>query len=180
MQRDKAPAGEASKPWYRHLTLWLVLMPAMGGVVAGLGIAVTGFSNPPQLVVDDRIDVGRATHQLHERERRAGELGLAARVHFDEAERLQVILSSSEGNDLPDQLAVTLYHPTMEDRDETYDLIRAGDGRYVAERSGDEPGRRYVHVEPERDGEWRLIGERQAEDAVLELRPRRPVFAERE
>ncbi len=169
---------EARKPWYKHFWLWFVLTPPIVSVFVGTSLVYTAFSHPDSLVIDDRIDVGRATHQKHERERLAGEMGIAADLVLEEGERVKVSLEYRERDAAPERLWLRLSHPTLESRDLELSMQSAGSGRYLAEWpvTAEPLGRRYVQMEPA-DREWRLVGELHAGAGGLRLEPRQPIFS---
>lgn len=177
-------SGPEAKPWYRHFWLWFVLTPPIVSVFVGLGLVFAAVTYGDSVVVDDRIDVGRATEQKHHRERLAGERGIRAELSVDtEDGRLGIVWFAEEG-EAPETLQLSLIHPTRAELDLRRRMEPAGGGRYDAAlgeigTSTGKLGRRYVQLEPE-DRSWRLVGELQAGDSELRLAPREPVFSARE
>ena len=171
---------EARKPWYKHFWLWFVLTPPIVSVFVGTSLVYTAFTHTDSLVIDDRIDVGRATHQKHERERLAGELGIAGDLVLEEGHRVVLQLEYGSADAEPDGLWLRLIHPTLETRDLELDLQPAGGGRYLAKwpTAGEPLGRRYIQVEP-KDRSWRLVGELRWGEDEMRLEPRTPIFATR-
>ena len=150
------------KPWYRHLWPWLVMIPPAGAVVGGFVTAWLA-GGPPALVVDDYAEIAMATELDQARDRRAAELGLAARVQLDpDAARpglvtAAVSLQASSGQVVHlDALTLRFVHATREEFDRETSLERRA-GRYsgLIERR---PGRFYVHL-GDPAGSWRLVGE---------------------
>lgn len=169
--------GRAPKPWYREGWLWFVLTPPMCSIVVGLGLVFAAVTYGDSEVVDDRIDVGRATHKLHERERIAEEVGAAAELRVSES-GVEVVWDGDEAA-RPETLRLLLTHPTRADADRVVYLKASDDGFRPVDgdtEAGTPLGRRYVQIEPE-DGRWRLVGELEADAGSLSLRPRPPVFA---
>lgn len=44
--------NETSKPWYKHLWPWLVMLPPLAAVIGGV-VTLILAGGPPDLVVDD-------------------------------------------------------------------------------------------------------------------------------
>ena len=141
-------------PWYRQFWPWfLIALPACA-VVASLFTIWLAVSSPNALVVDDYSRIAKYTEQRMDRDRRAAELGLVARVRsVAEAGVLEVHLEPA-GFD-PGALAARLSHPTLENRDRRLELARSPEG-WTA-RTEPFSGRWYLQIEP-LDGDWRLAG----------------------
>jgi len=154
------------EPWYRQFWPWfLIALPACA-VAASLFTIWLAVSNPNSMVVDDYSRIAKYTEQRLERDLRAAELGLTARVRtVGEAGVIHVQLEPA-GID-PGLLALTLSHPTVERLDRQVELARAPEGW----TGSTEPfqGRWYLQIEPA-GGEWRLAGEIDG-SGLVELRP---------
>jgi hypothetical protein len=154
------------EPWYRQFWPWfLIALPACA-VVASLFTIWLAVSSPNSMVVDDYSRIARMTEQRMERDLRAAELGLSARLQVvGEAGVVEVRLAPA-GFD-PGALTLRLSHPTLERFDRRIELTRSPEGW----TGSTEPfsGRWYVQVEPA-TGDWRLAGETGSSGQV-ELRP---------
>jgi hypothetical protein len=155
-----------TEPWYRQFWPWFLIALPGSAVVASLFTIWLAVSSPNSMVVDDYSRIARMTEQRMERDLRAAELGLSARLQVvGEAGVVEVRLAP-EGFD-PGALTLRLSHPTLERYDRRIELTRSPEGW----TGGTEPfsGRWYVQVEPA-DGDWRLAGEI-ASSGRVELRP---------
>lgn len=153
-------ADNVNAPWYRHLWVWLVMIPPASAVVAGF-ITAWLAGGPPALVVDDYSEISLATEQRQSRDRLASELGLSAQLKLPdtstELAEVQVELDATRsGFQPPRQIQLQLIHPTREGLDQAVTLQQSG---AVYHGSLSRPGSRvYVQLE-DLDGQWRLVGE---------------------
>ena len=165
-----------TKPWYRYLWPWLVMLPPAASVIAGLTTAWLA-DGPPALVVDDYADIAQVTVERAERDERARDLRLAAQVQLRPADQrptpVRVVLSAGDvGFRLPAQLLLELIHPTREELDRRVTLQSEG-GAYVGVLSRP-PGRLYLQLS-DTASQWRLVGELNARSVDLELLATRAV-----
>lgn len=161
-------------PWYRHLWVWLVMIPPAAAVVAGFVTAWLAGA-PPALVVDDYSEIAMATELQRARDQLASNLGLTARLAIDgdgDAARLRVEVNARQPDfRSPDRLQLQLIHPTHQERDQAVELGRNGagyTGRIIRPAS-----RVYVALS-DLDGQWRLTDELPAGAARLDLEARAP------
>src|SRR5690606_26146077 len=116
--------------WYRHFWVWFTLVPLIGSVIAGfvtLYLAGALFA----LVVDDFGRLAMAVELDQQRDRRAAELGVGARLQLrpQAAGRGQAVSISLTGA-APDRLRLELIHPTLEQMDQRV-LLRRDAGAYT-------------------------------------------------
>ena len=154
------PDNDQDKPWYKHLWVWLAMLPPAAAVIGGLTTAWLA-GGPPALVVDDYADIAKVTVERAVRDRRASELGLGAELSLQPLSetRSQLRLSlavTMPGYAQPDGLQLELIHPTREERDQLIELQRSG-SVYVGELESP-AGRVYLQLS-DPDGGWRLVGE---------------------
>lgn len=163
-------ADNDDAPWYRHLWVWLVMIPPAAAVVAGF-ITAWLAGGPPALVVDDYSEIAMATEQSQNRDRQARQYGLAADISLPaegaSPASLQLVLRATQSGFLaPAQLQLQFIHPTREELDQALILERAGD---LYTGTLNRPASRvYVQLE-DLDGQWRLVGELPAGATALEL-----------
>lgn len=163
-------ADNTNLPWYRHLWVWLVMIPPAAAVVAGF-ITAWLAGAPPALVVDDYSEIAMTTEQSRKRDRLARQLGLAAFVELaapgDTADTVQLTLrAEQDGFRAPPQLRLRFIHPTREELDQALTLAREG-GRYTGQLARPE-SRVYVQLE-DLEGQWRLVGELPAGATQLDM-----------
>ena len=156
-----------AKPWYRHFWVWFILTPVIGSVIAGF-VTLYLAGAPPSLVVDDFGQIAMAVELDQQRDRRAVELGVAARLQFDapsgdSARAVTVSLSGAA----PDSLRLELIHPTLEQMDRHVILKRRGNLYAGTMQRADT--RLYVMIS-DAAGNWRLTGVLEPRQEVLELK----------
>jgi len=139
------------RPWYRNYMVWVVLTPLIGTVTASF-ITLFLAGAPPTLVVDDFGQIAMAIEQNQQRDRRATELGLAARVEVTADGAVTVRLQGAA----PPRLTLELIHPTLDTLDRSVMLTREGDAWRGRVQRPD--SRMYLQVTDDA-GEWRLTGE---------------------
>lgn len=163
-------ASVMDKPWYRHFYVWLVLTPLIATVI-GSFFTLYLAGSPPSLVVDDFGQIAMAIEQDQQRDRRAAQLGVRARLQLDPraAEAGQAVALDLAGA-APDRVRLELIHPTLDTRDRSVMLTRQGDIYVGVVPRAD--SRLYVQVTDDA-GEWRLTGVLERGAGSLELAPGR-------
>ncbi len=160
-----------SRSWYRHFWVWFVIAIPVAAMFMGFTTLYYAVSTSDGLVVDDYYQAGLAINRTLDRDRRAAELGLVARVSIQagEAGWIQVVLDGVQ----PEKLRIRLMHPTLADQDVELVVPRGADGRFRGDASIRVPGFWYVLLEPATDADWRLLGRiRLPEQGFVEIRPR--------
>ena len=158
-------------PWYRQFWPWFIMVPPAASVIAGL-LTFYLAGGEPSMVVDDYGRIAMATEQRAERARRAGELGLTARIVIAadsgvDVQPVTVTLGQRDGtDDWNGGLVLRLIHPTREKLDRTIGLT--GSRGHYAGRFERPPGRYYVSLSDSAET-WRLTGELTAGAVLLEL-----------
>lgn len=161
-----------TKPWYRQIWPWLVMVPPAAAVVGGFWTAWLA-GGPPALVVDDYGEIAMVTQQRYARDQRARELQLSGGLEFMAAASdmgtVRVHVNAGDSRFvLPAAVRLQLVHPTREQADRDA-LLSGGNGQYSGEIERP-PGRVYVQL-ADLDETWRLVGELQAGSTQLDLRP---------
>jgi hypothetical protein len=155
------------KPWYRHFWLWFMLTPVIGSVIAGF-VTLYLAGAPPSLVVDDFNRIALAIELDQQRDQRATELDVTARLQLkpELASSGQVVAVSLTGT-APDGLTLELVHPTLEHMDQRVTLKRDADGYAGSVVRADT--RLYVLLSDD-TGKWRLTGVLEPGQNVLDLK----------
>jgi len=156
-----------AKPWYRHFWVWFIITPVICSVVAGF-VTLYLAGAPPSLVVDDFGQIAMTVELDQQRDQRATELGVAARLQLDaqsagSAQAVTVSLSGAE----PDSLKLELIHPTLEQMDRQI-ILKRSDDRYTGTMQRADT-RLYVLIS-DGAGSWRLTGVLDPRQEVLELK----------
>ena len=169
--------------WYRQFWPWFLIAFPLSAVVAGFITLYLAIISDTGLVADDYYKRGLAINTDLGRYERAQEMGLWAEIELlplatpsaEQADGQQaditVRLHSTKVDSVPElAMRLGLVHPTMEEQDQSVDLLPAKDGVYRARI--DMPGNGYWHVNLESAGsEWRLTGRAHlAEQPLLTLR----------
>jgi hypothetical protein len=155
------------RPWYRHVWLWIMLVPLIGSVIAGF-VTLYLAGAPPALVVDDFGKIAMAVEMDQQRDRHAAELGLGARLEFgDPLEGNGRTVAISLSGAAPDRLKLELIHPTLEQMDQRV-LLKRTDHAYTG--SVVKPDTRLHVLISDEQGSWRLTGILAAGQDALDLR----------
>ena len=142
------------RPWYREPLVWLVIaIPALA-VVVGLSMLGYSIASYDGLVVDDYYKEGKAINQRLERQRRAAELGLEARLEFrPDLGQLSLVLDGNPGLAYPDRLRLSFHHSTRSNLDAITEPVRSGDRLYSSPLPQLVNGKWYVVLENE---QWKM------------------------
>lgn len=147
-----------TKPWYKQFWPWFIIFFPFVSVVAGLTTVVIAINNADSLVADDYYKEGLAINQVLDRDRKASELGLSANIMLNRStQQLRLILKSSQNISLPEELQLSMLHPTQAERDKAW-LLRHEQGDVYSTDTGSlVAGSWHIVLEP-LDKEWRLAG----------------------
>lgn len=147
------------QPWYREPWPWLLMLGPLIVIVAGVITAYLAVVSNDGLVEDDYYKQGLTVNQRTERDRRAGELGMAVEfVLSGDGQRIRALLRAREGVALPDALALRITHPTRSGLDQSVMLQAEGAGLYTGALSPLPDGRWHISVEDDKS-QWRLLGD---------------------
>ena len=146
----------STTPWYRQRWPWILMSLPATSVVLGFTLLYLAISSDDGLVVDDYYKQGRAIDQTIARSVRAADLGLSAELRFAAGE-LVVRLTANDLSEQPEELLVTLVHPTQAGFDQVLRASRDGD-QLVARFAPLSAGRWLIQIE-DREKQWRLRGE---------------------
>ncbi len=143
-------------PWYRQPWPWLLMAGPAIVVVAGfvtLGLAIRSADG---LVADDYYKQGKAINMTLNRDARARELGLRARISMMQDGLVSLTFDSA----VPpaSQLRLTLHHPTRSGFDREVTLARTPDGSYRAAMPAIDAARWTITLDDE-SRTWRLTGD---------------------
>jgi len=162
------PLSAASKPWYREVWPWLLMLPPAFAVAGGVAMVYLASSTPTALVVADYARIEALTRERFERDRQAAALGVAARLSFTSMPsriEVELVVPSTA---LPRTLILNARHATNPAADRVLTLVRDG-GRFVA-LAELAPGSYGLELLPA-DGSWRLGHDAARPSGSLELRP---------
>jgi hypothetical protein len=144
-----------SKPWYREPWPWFLMsLPAIA-VVAGLTTVWIAYRTADGLVVGDYYKAGLAVNQTLEREDVARALGLTATLNTENG--TLTLSLAGKLKTYPEQLILTLAHPTRQGMDQTLNLQHKGHGQYRANLPAMHAGKWHLEL-ADAASTWRLSG----------------------
>jgi len=146
---------EEKNKWYQQPMMWLVIAIPLSAVFVGaimLTLSITTFDG---LVEDDYYKKGKEINQLLARDEFAMSNGIRADVNIDDKTGVIVIdLKSTANYEFPNNMGLSLLHPTQSKQDVKLLLTQGPDGRYYSELLRPlTPGRWYFRVS---EPNWRL------------------------
>ena len=122
---------EDDKPWYKYGFVWLMIGLPASAVIAGITTVFIASHEPDSLVVDDYYKDGLAINTVIEKDRRAVEMGLGARVEFGNSGVRLYLQSKEELAEGP--FSLKLIHPARAEQDQVLELAPFGDNYYEAQ-----------------------------------------------
>ena len=159
----------ATKPWYREIWPWLLMLPPAFAVAGGMTMIYLASHTPSALVVEDYAHIEALTSERFERDRRAAELGVQAMLSFaGRPTRIEAELTAPSMFAQPRTLLLNARHATNPDADRVVTLSPDG-GQYAATAEF-APGRYRVELMPA-DRNWRLGREAIRLTGTLALTP---------
>lgn len=126
-------------------------------IFAGVITVWLAIKSNDGLVVDDYYKQGLEVNQVMERDQKSGELGLSADVFLGNGGQVRVLLISSKGAALPENLKLRIAHPTRSGLDQEILLASEGQGTYSGnlQRSLEGGNRWLIRLEDQK-ASWRL------------------------
>jgi len=142
---------QQTTPWYKNRWAWLVFSIPLLTIVAGVITYRIAADNPHSLVQDDYFKKGLAINLSLEKQNRAHEYGIRARVSQDKDGQLLLLkldslissqtlpakevekINTTNFNFEPENLLLTFSHPTQEKLDFQITLERLSLGEYAAQ-----------------------------------------------
>lgn len=143
-------------PWYRHRWPWILIAGPAVVVVASMITLWLAITSADGLVTEDYYRKGLAINQTLASSERAQMLELGVDVSLTQDGISLRLNSPVPGFVLPQQIRVTISHPTRAGLDQTQ-LLTLADGRYIGKFQLPATGHWVVLVE---DGakSWRIMG----------------------
>lgn len=155
-------------PWYRQLWPWLVMLPPAAAVIAGIATVVIANTNPDSLAAGDFRKVGLVATKITARDHVAAQLGMHADISIDhDTGQVTVRL---EGDASPDELQLSLHHPTRAALDRNSLLTRDTTQLYRGNIGSLDTHRWYLQL-VDAQSNWRLTDELAANQRLLQLAP---------
>ena len=144
-------------PWYRQPWFWfLLIFPGASIIYCAVAITIA-VSTENAMVTDDWSKEGRGINMSIARDQKAVDLGMEARIDFQNR-NITVDLNTVDGPaDFP-YLILNLFHPTLSDKDRTIQFQQVAPGRFAGKLHNDIDGRWYYDLRGPAN-ELRLKGE---------------------
>ncbi|MBU4499622.1 MAG: FixH family protein [Gammaproteobacteria bacterium] len=143
------------KPWYREFWPWFLMSLPATAVIAGVATVVIAIQSADGMVVGDYYKAGLAINQTLARDDAAYTMGLTATINSKDG-----MLLLNLGGRLPrypDQLSLTLAHPTRSGLDQVLTLVHAGGSHYRVALPAMPAGKWQLHL-ADAPSTWRLSG----------------------
>lgn len=150
---------QSSAPWYKQPWLWFILAPLIATLLYSTVYITASIVTHDGVVLEEYSKKAKAFHEDKSKIRAAAGLGLNGSLRFDLLTNdITVALNSSQGAELPDQLQLTIGHPTKSSLDIQVALRELTPGNYVGELKGTLKGRKTLIIGPP-DRSWILVNE---------------------
>lgn len=120
---------EPTRPAWREPLVWMVVGIPAATAVAGLFTWWIAAQRADSNVAEDWYKRGMAINRSLERESKAQQLGLTARLSLPDEHDLRLVLGGP-ASALPPTVTVTLTHPVRAEQDRKLSLDRQADGTY--------------------------------------------------
>lgn len=146
---DKLDAG----PWYKQPWPWILIGLPLSAVLAGVVTLVYAVRSNDGLVADDYYKQGLGINKVIARQLEASRRKIQAELAVD-GNNVVVVLSARDGVAMPEEVRLSLAHPTRAGEDEVVVLARRGKV-YAGVLKGGEFGPRNVLIE-DVAGDWKL------------------------
>ena len=147
-------------PWYRQFWPWFLIMLPASVVMAGLFTAYIAHRHADDLVVDNYYKEGLTINRRLEKEQRATELQLTARLQFSN----EVVTVELDGPVGASTLRLLLSHPLEADEDFAVSLSKVSPGHYRGILAHKIAPHWHWSLETQQENGWRLGGAVQASE----------------
>lgn len=144
-------------PWYRQPWFWFLTIFPLAAIIWCTVMIIVASNMKDTMVTDDYSKQGRGINLEIARDQLAYDMGMVAELAFEER-TVTLALNTHDGPaDFP-YVVLSLFHPTLADKDRTIQFNSLGNGRYTGNLLQDIEGRWYYDLRGP-DNQWRLKGE---------------------
>ncbi len=146
-------------PWYKQPWLWFILAPLIATVLYSTVYITASIVTNDGVVLEEYTKKAKAFHKDNRLNEAARKLGLSGTLRFDTmTSDINVELISAKGEPLPEQLQLTIGHPTKASLDINVLLHQLKPGHYAGELKNTLQGNKKLIISPI-NNEWQLIHE---------------------
>lgn len=146
---------KTSKPWYREPWPWFLISLPATAVIAGITTVWIAYQSADGLVVGDYYKAGLAVNQTLAREDTARTLAIHATLATENG--ALALTLSGKLNAYPEQLVLTLAHPTRQGLDQVLTLQHTANGHYRVPLPAMPAGKWHLEL-ADAASSWRLSG----------------------
>ncbi len=156
-------AEQTQKRWYREPWVWLLIALPMSAVIGGMITIYLAVASSDGLVVDDYYKRGKAINLDLARDEAAVRHHVEASLALDVAGDMANLRLSAIDGTWPDNVRLSLLHPTRAGYDQVLTLVHGSAGNYRGRINELTQGHWYVQLEAD---DWRLSGTLQVPQAA--------------
>ena len=121
------------KSWYKQPLVWMLIIPPLTAVIAGIATIIIAVKTDDGLVKDDYYSHGKNINRTITRDKAAADLKLKATLLFDYTNNtVMATITSDEGYSLPDYIDTDLLHATRSGNDRKISLQRTPGGKFFS------------------------------------------------
>lgn len=146
-------SSDLPSPWYKQFWPWFLITVPLVSIIVGSTMLTLALKTENSMVVDDYYKEGKAINYRIAKIKRAKDLGIASEMLINE-EQIQLSFTSGQV-DSSQNLSLRFYHPTLEDRDFSLQLLRDARGNYSAFLPNEIGGKWQVTLIPFNE-EWKI------------------------
>jgi hypothetical protein len=150
---------EPKSRWQAEPMVWLLIALPVTAVIASAVTIWLAAKNADSLVTEKYVKEGLAVRQIADPDLKAAQLGAMAELRANPGE-LSLRLTGRFAT-APQQLVLTLAHPTDPGQDMVLQLAATGDNEYSTRYAAIPAGKRRLELSPT-DRAWRITGQWQA------------------
>jgi hypothetical protein len=125
-------AIEQNRHWYNFPLVWMMISIPFSAVIMGVVMIWLAVDTDDGLVVDDYYKQGLEINSMISRDKKAAELGIKARVDFDNSTRIiRMQFEKGQLESFPENLQLKLQHATRANSDIAVTLDHGMDDQYI-------------------------------------------------
>ena len=133
-----------SKPWYQQFWPWFIIAIPASSVVMGVIMINLAMNGKDSLVRKDWYKDGMAINERQDKQLKAKELGIQARLTVDRTPGDLFIDTQTLNIQQNNTLTLELVHPTLEANDRAFTLHLAPNSRFYAKLDFEPQGLYYL------------------------------------